>query len=298
MGAAGAGVLAVALIFLDLASNGAYVDLGNEDPSARFHAHPAVVAFLKGDPDLFRIDTRTDLERWWQPDTALLYRLQDVGGVANPLTLAAFQRYWEELGGRSSRLYDLLNVKYVLVPRGAPMDAEKFQVAFDGDPDLVVYRNSGFLPRAFLVNRAIAADRETAWSLIHEPGFEPTRQIVVEGGPALEGTAAEAGQAQVSSYSADRVEVHVEAVEPAYLFLSEVFYPGWQATVDGEPAPVYRANALFRAVLVPPGQHRVVLTFSPWSWHVGLGLSLATSLGAAGMGTLALMQKARRREPR
>ncbi|MGC8838690.1 MAG: YfhO family protein, partial [Anaerolineae bacterium] len=294
--AAGAGVLAVALIFLDLASNGAYMDLGTEDPSARFHAHPALVAFLREDRDLFRIDTRTDIERWWQPDTALLYRLQDVGGVANPLTLAAFQRYWEGLGGRSSRLYDLLNVKYVLVPRGAPMDAEKFQVAFDSDPDLVVYRNTRFLPRAFLVNRALSAEGEAAWSLIREPGFEPTRQIVVEGGPALERTAAEAGRVQVAVYLPDRMEVQVEAAEPAYLFLSEVFYPGWQATVDGEPAPVYRANGLFRAVLVPAGPHRVVLTFSPRPWRVGLGVSLVASLGAAGVGLLALVRKARRRE--
>lgn len=296
VGTAGAGALAIALIFLDVASNGAYIDLGTEDPSARFHAHPALVAFLKEDPDLFRIDTRTDIERWWQPDAALLHRLQDVGGVANPLTLAAYQRYWEGLGGRSSRLYDLLNVKYVVVPRGAPMDTAKFQVAFDGDPDLVVYRNTQALPRAFLVNRAIPAEGEAAWSLIHGPGFDPARQIVVEGGPALEGTAAEVGRAQVVAYLPDRLEVQVEAAEAAYLFLSEVFYPGWRATVDGEPAPVYRANALFRAVLVPAGEHRVVLTFSPRPWQVGLGLSLVAWLGAAGVGMLALVRKARRRE--
>lgn len=296
VGAAGAGVLAVALIFLDLASNGAYMDLGTEDPSARFHAHPAVVAFLKEDADLFRIDTRTDLERWWQPNAALVHRLQDVGGVANPLTLEAYQRYWEELGGRSTRLYDLLNVKYVVAPRGAPMDMDKFRVAFDGDPDLVVYRNTGFLPRAFLVNRAIPVRGEEAWGLIHEPGFEPTRQIVVEGGPALEGTAAEAGRAQVVAYLPDRIEVQVDAAEPAYLFLSEVFYPGWQAAVDGQPAPIYRADGLFRSVPVPAGEHRVVLTFSPRSWRAGLGLSLAASLGVAGVGALALVRRVRRRE--
>lgn len=295
VGTAGAGVLAVALIFLDLASNGAYMDLGTEDPSARFHAHPALVAFLKGDADLFRIDTRTDVERWWQPNTALVHRLQDVGGVANPLTLASYQQYWEGMGGRSSRLYDLLNVKYVITPRGAPMDTAKFQVAFDGDPDLVVYRNTGFLPRAFLVNRAISAEGKAARDFVHAPTFDPTRQIVVEGGPALEGTAAEPGRAQVVAYPGDRIEVQVDAVETAYLFLSEVFYPGWRAEVDGEPAPIYRANGLFRTVLVPAGQHRVVLTFSPRSWRVGLGLSLVAWLGAAGVGGLALVRRERRR---
>ncbi|MBC7224032.1 MAG: YfhO family protein, partial [Anaerolineae bacterium] len=289
VGPAGAGFLAVALIFLDLASNGAYMDLGSEDPSARFSAHPALVTFLQGDPDLFRIDTRTDIAQWWQPDAALLHRLQDVGGVANPLALADFQRYWEGLGGRSSRLYDLLNVKYVVAPRGAPMDAAKFQVAFDGDPDLVVYRNEGFLPRAFLVNRAISADGEKAWDLIHRPGFEPTQQVVVEGGPPLEGRGPAAGRAKVVAYQPNRMEVQVETLEPAYLVLSEVFYPGWRATVDGAPAPVYRANAIFRAVPVPAGEHRVVLVFSPVSWRAGVGGTLGTwaALGALGVAALA-----------
>lgn len=297
VGAAGAGFLAVALIFLDLASNGAYMDLGGEDPSARFTAHPALVAFLQSDPDLYRIDTRTDAEQWWQPDAALLHRLQDVGGVANPLALEDFQRYWEGLRGRSSRLYDLLNVKYVVAPRGAPMDAAKFQVAFEGDPDLVVYRNMGFLPRAFLVNQATSADDgEAAWDLIHRPDFDPVRQVVVEGGPGLEGTEDPAGHAMVTAYQPNRIEVQVEASEPAYLFLSEVFYPGWRATVDGVPSPVYRANAIFRAVLIPAGQHHVVLTFSPLSWRVGLGITLGTwaALGALGVAVLARWAARRR----
>ncbi|MGQ9715674.1 MAG: YfhO family protein, partial [Anaerolineae bacterium] len=78
------------------------------------------------------------------------------------------------------------------------------------------------------------------------------------------------------------------------LFLSEVFYPGWRAEVDGEPAPISRANGFFRAVLVPAGQHRVVLVFSPPSWRVGLGLSLVAWLVAAGVGGLALVRRARR----
>ena len=89
------GWLAVGLIFLDLASLGAYQDLGDKDPSLSFQ-QPAIAGFLAAQQTgPFRIDTRTGIEGQWQPDTALLYGFEDVGGVANPLALADATRYWE-----------------------------------------------------------------------------------------------------------------------------------------------------------------------------------------------------------
>ena len=65
---------------------GAYTDISPSDPTQGFQ-HPAIVDFLRSDPDLFRIDTRTGIDDLWQPDTAALAGLQDVNGVANPLAL-------------------------------------------------------------------------------------------------------------------------------------------------------------------------------------------------------------------
>jgi uncharacterized membrane protein YfhO len=57
-----------------------------------------------------------------------------------------------------------------------------------------------------------------------------------------------------------------------------VWYPGWRATVDGQPAPVLRANYAFRAIRLGPGQHQVQLTFTPRSWTAGLAVSGLTLL--------------------
>ena len=162
------GWLAAGLILLDLASTGAYQDLGDRDPSASFD-QPAIAAFLSAQqPGPFRIDTRTGIDRVWQPDTALLYGFEDVGGLVNPLALADATRYWEGLGTRSSRLYDLLNIRYVIAKKDVTLDWNKFALAFDGDPALNVYLNRRALPRAFIVGQ-VQAVAETRGRLERHP---------------------------------------------------------------------------------------------------------------------------------
>jgi uncharacterized membrane protein YfhO len=63
------------------------------------------------------------------------------------------------------------------------------------------------------------------------------------------------------------------------LVVLEAYHPGWQATVDGRPAPILRANALFRGVPLAAGHHRVEMVFRPRSATWGALLSLCTLLG-------------------
>ena len=72
-----------------------------------------------------------------------------------------------------------------------------------------------------------------------------------------------------------QVNVQSSGNEPALLVLSDAYYPGWQATVDGIDTPIYAANFLFRGVFVPPGEHQVTFVYRPQSWRRGLWISLA-----------------------
>ena len=56
--------------------------------------------------------------------------------------------------------------------------------------------------------------------------------------------------------------------------LAYTFYPGWQATLDGTPVEILRANHAFRAVVFPPGEHIVVFRYAPLSFHMGGAISL------------------------
>ena len=115
---------------------------------------PRSSSFCSSEPGFFRIDSRTDVWGVWQPDLALLAGLYDVSGVDNPLVVADVARYWEGTGGRSTPLYDLLGVRYVLGSKEVVLDWNKFSLAFDGDPAVNVYRNETALPRAFVVHQA------------------------------------------------------------------------------------------------------------------------------------------------
>ncbi|MEJ2210204.1 MAG: YfhO family protein [Anaerolineae bacterium] len=277
--------LAVGLVFVDLASLGAYVDLGFEPPTAGYE-HPGVVGFLRQDPDFYRIDSRTDVADVWQPDLALLAGLYDVGGVDNPLMVADVERYWQGLGGRSTALYDFLGVKYVIAGKDTVLDWEKFSLAYDGDPAVNVYRNERALSRARVVFQVLpAADPAAAWDLIHLPDFDPASTVVLEGvGPAAdEGQVlgelpAAPGGARVVGYGSDSLEIEVESPAAGYLVLSDPYYPGWMAALDGHPVEILRANYAFRAVPVPAGTHRVTMAFRPATWRGGLAITAGTVL--------------------
>jgi len=294
------GSLAVILIALDLFSMGAYTDLEHNDPTVGFQ-HPETIEFLKSDPGYYRIDTGTGVGDVWQPDASLLYGIFDVSGIWNPLQLADYKRYWDAVGLRglrSSRLYDFVNAKYVIGHKDVPLDWDKFVSVFDRDPQVNVYLNTKALPRAILVHQAVAvADQESAFVAIQDPSFDPGTSVVVEGGKTLQGSKRaeeqgskgaggkkqEAGSESldITAYWPNAIHLTANTLTEAYLVLSEVYYPGWRAYVDGRAQAVLRANYAFRAVYLEPGYHEVRLVFEPLSWKLGLGISLATWVGLA-----------------
>jgi len=236
--------LMIALLFLDLSTTSAYTDISPSAPTVGYQ-HPEIIAFLKNDPDLFRIDTRTDIAGLWQPDTAALVGLQDVGGIANPLALSSWQQLWEATGGRQTAAYDQLNVKYVIVRDGTPLPAGKFALALDAPGELAVYRNKNFLAHAWLADGKGALN-----TLTPAAGTQPVT---------------------ITHYGSNDIILQVQAAAPSYLVLSELWYPGWRATVNGAPVEVAQANGGLRAVAVPAGAATVQLWFAPTSWRIGLG---------------------------
>jgi hypothetical protein len=292
------GWLAVGLVFLDLASVGAYTDLGSKPPTAGYD-HPQIVEFLRAEPGFFRIDSRTDVWGVWQPNLALLAGFYDVSGIDNPLVVADVARYLEGTGGRSTRLYDLLGVRYVLGSKDVTLDWEKFSLVFDRDPTVNVYRNESPLPRAFVVHQAVVAiDHEDAWARIHQDDFDPATTVVLEGGQPLDGQAGVEDWVQVVRYESNALEIELEAGAEGYLLLSDPFYPGWKAELDGEPAELLQADYAFRAVRVPAGSHRVTMTFRSGSWYAGLALTVLTLLLLVVFGGLALVRRVRQSRQR
>ena len=236
LGPAGFAVAAVALLFFDLSATGAYTDISPVNPTGGYD-HPEIVAFLKSDPDIFRIDTRTGIDGLWQPAAAALHGLQDVGGIANPLTLSNWANYVEATGGRDTAAYGTLNVKYVIAKDSTPFPAN-FELALDAPDELSVFRNTDFGPRAWVV--------DGEWGLANGDRVEMTH------------------------YGSNDMALAADASAPGYVVISEVWYPGWRATVNGADAQVVQAHGALRAVGIPAGASTVTLRFAPTFWRWGL----------------------------
>ena len=121
-----------------------------------------------------------------------------------------------------------------------------------------------------------APDAEAAAALVAAPGFDPRARCVVEGEGLPAGVAG--GRVRLVGLAADRLELAVDAPAPALLVVREGWGAGWSATVDGQPAPLFPADVLFRAVPVPAGVHRVALAYEAPGRAAGAALTGAALL--------------------
>jgi hypothetical protein len=284
----GLATCAVGLVVVDLFAAGGGLNPTWDDPTVGFR-HQPVVDFLKSQPGLFRIDTVTGVEDVWQPDTSVLEGIPSVWGLWNPFVLSDYYWLWKQhIPGRSSPQYDVLNARYVLGHKDVVLDWEKFEPVYTEHPVVNVYENTRAMPRVFVVGRERrASSHDEALRHFTASDFDPRREVVVEGAeePALPPQEGEVGRATVERYGPNGLTVRVEMDRPGYLVVSDVFYPGWEAWVDGRQTPVLRANWTFRAVRLDPGAHVVEMRFRPRSFFIGLAIS-GTAWGVVALGAV------------
>ncbi|MBI2863141.1 MAG: YfhO family protein [Chloroflexi bacterium] len=165
---------------------------------------------------------------------------------------------------------------------------ERFKVVYR-DAQVVVRENLRVLPRAFLVPevRVIDQPKRIVDAMSTEP-FDARKTVIVEErDPIVESfqkmgregtTSAGEGAVRIESYKPEQVRLSADTEADAFLVLSDSFYPGWHATVDGKETKIYRANYLFRAIMVPQGKHDILFYFAPASFQRGFLITLTTAL--------------------
>lgn len=158
------------------------------------------------------------------------------------------------------RVLNMLNTKYFIFP------ADK-----DGQPVPVVnpyaYGNAWFVDRVQYVkdaNEEIAAlntvvPTETA---VVDAKFKDALTGWSEGHKDAESVV------QLTSYEPNRLTYHVSSAKGGVVVFSEIYYPGWQATIDGAPVDIARADYILRAMHVPSGSHTIEMWFEPQSIRV------------------------------
>jgi len=91
------------------------------------------------------------------------------------------------------------------------------------------------------------------------------------------------------------LEIETRSETPAFLVASDIFYPGWKATLDGEEVPIQRTNYVLRGIELPPGRHRVRFSYEPLSVIAGGAISLAVALALVGVAAGRLVSRRRHR---
>jgi hypothetical protein len=175
-----------------------------------------------------------------------------------------------------SPLLDALDVRTILADPGVAVPAG--YVALTGSAPLAYARPSP--GAAVVVARADPVSAGEMWRRVADPGWDPVATAAVVGlSRPVEG-----GRGTVTSGrpAGDRERWDVDAPSGGFLRVSGRFDDGWSAEVDGRPAPVLRADGIFRGVVVPPGRHRVDFAYANPAEGTGriAGLLAAVVLGA------------------
>ena len=149
---------------------------------------------------------------------------------------------------------NMLNTKYVIV-RG--QNQQPMAVQNPG-----AFGNAWFVDRVkFVKNANEEIDAIGRLSLRHEAVADEKFSSVLGESVGQDSTST----AVITSYDANLLTYDVKSAKGGVLVFSEIYYPGWTATVDGKPAELGRVNYVLRALKVEPGQHKVELAFFPKS---------------------------------
>jgi uncharacterized membrane protein YfhO/ubiquinone/menaquinone biosynthesis C-methylase UbiE len=187
-------------------------------------------------------------------------------------------------GKFTKKLLDILAVKYVIQGKSDvfafptwdyPQDFEK---AYE-DENLIVFENKKLAPRFFLTNNPIIIkDDQKIIDTLLSDDFNQSNSIVIENEPEISlSNNPLLTSVKLLKYQPSLVSFVVDSNDGAFFYLSDSFYPNWQALVDGKKTKIYRANYTFRAIEVPAGNHTIEFKYYPQDFLLGLKISLTAA---------------------
>jgi hypothetical protein len=190
------------------------------------------------------------------------------------------ERLWARARAEPLALMRVLAVEYVVLPRGGPEApaVPGLTLVAHGPPGSALYRVNDPLPRASVVGEARIATDEQALEELLSPDVVAGRSLLLAPGTLAKPIHGAGGDCALVRFSATALEARCRAPAAAYVLFVEQFAPGWTATVDGQPAPVLRANLFDRAVPVAAGAHTITLRYRMPGAAAGATLSLLAAI--------------------
>lgn len=204
---------------------------------------------------------RSDHVRPYRYHVPFLHDLRELSGFLNPIAPRRHDQLVAHAAVRP-KLLAHFNVRWLL-------DHTHTRAVFDPAPLARLFPRAELIPDGTALTHLDTGPRPSLRrAALVESGDAPAALPASDFAPVL---------AQLVAYRRNRVDLSVAAPAPGILVLAENYAPGWHALIDGSAVPVFRADHMLRAVVVPAGTHRISFLYKPRG-HVPLLVAFATAL--------------------
>lgn len=268
-----AGLLVLELFTVNMDADAVYDPV---PPSAQLSMTPPdlLMPIVADEDTPFRVDGFRGLT----DNYGSLYGVMDMRGISPLFLNGAFALIEPEK--INPLAWELFAVRYVYTDwQELPISSEIVAIGEDRYGAVNLHRLENPRPFAHLAyDTAIVDSDEFARALLHDPNFNPRRTVILNRAPELELTSEtpDNGQTEITRFEPESFSIEVSTPQAAILSLAHPDYPGWRATLDGQPVDTLRAYGALVAVPVPAGEHTVEFVYDPLSYRLGALLSLLT----------------------
>jgi len=258
---------------------------GRTSPEQYYNRPKRIVDALKeeGTREYFRVNSREGGYMLLDRNQGMVDRVFLLEGYT-PLVLRRVYPPAKTL----EQTYDLLNARYRIIVN-------------QKDGTMGLRTASNYLPRAFIVyGDTVVHGEAAAQAFMESDSFDPRKTVVYEESPAVVlGTSHSdtAGSAVITEYDLNSMTLSATTARNGILVMSERYYPGWHAYVDGIELPLVEADWCLRAIPISAGTHEVVVRFEPESFSRGVSITLLALAMAVAIVAVSFIRKRRTPAP-
>ncbi len=183
------------------------------------------------------------------------------------------------------KILSLLNVKYIIST--LPVKESNYKLIHDGP--VKIYENPDCLPRAFFAEKLLLVESEKdVLKRMEDPSFDPQKMVFISNeemgklantfivDPKTDKKESFIGSVQFIDYQPNYMTLKTQANESRFLVLSENYYPGWRAWVNGREQPILRVDYTLRGLLLDKGTNEIRFVFKPQSFLLGAWITMLT----------------------
>jgi hypothetical protein len=210
-----------------------------------------------------------------------LYNLANRGKPTASMKISSIRRI--------SPVYNLLNLKYLVINSDRHFDIPGYSEVYN-DGVLAILENRYVKKRVYFPRsiKIVENEKEALRGVFELPSIRGDQTIIERDGTA--GLSFEYGSpsprenrdgmVEIVEYSPNRIRLRTDLSSDAWIILTDTYYPGWKATIDGKAeAPIVPANYIFRAIHVTEGRHEIVFRYWPTHLTLSIAVALITLLG-------------------